>query len=71
MILTPLSTAGAGAGFRNRVQQAAYAVNQSASRSMKSGKNKNGEERREDRVQLNPMRQAQSMLDHLMEQKQN
>ena len=71
MILTPLSTAGAGAGFRNRVQQAAHAVNQSASRSMKSGKNKNGQESREDRVQLNPMRQAQSMLDHLMEQKQN
>lgn len=69
MITTPLSTSGIGRGFQNRIQLAAHSVNQSASRSVKTGKNK--DERREDRVQLNPMRQAQSMLDHLMEQKQN
>lgn len=69
MISTPLRSAGAGSPW-NRVQMAAQAVNRRAGR-MEPEKRKEGEERREDRVQLNPMKQAQSIIDHLMDQKQN
>lgn len=69
MISIPLRTAGAGSPW-NRVQMAAQAVNQHT-KSLESGKRKDEDDPREDRLQLNPLKQAQSMIDHLMEQKQN
>ncbi len=69
MISTTLRTAGTG-GPWNRVQMAAQAMNQHAAR-MRSGNRKDGDDRREDRLQLNPLKQAQSIIDHLMDQKQN
>lgn len=71
MITTPLRTASISGSLGNRVQLAAQSLNQSASHSTQPGKRKAGQERREDRVQLNPMKQVQNMIDHLMEQKQN
>lgn len=69
-MIPQLRASGTGSPW-NRVQMAAQSVNQKASRSVQSGKKAADGERREDRVQLNPMKQVQSMIDHLMEQKQN
>lgn len=54
----------------NRIQMAAQIMNRKALRDAQSGKRKEGQERREDKVQISPNNQMQGRLDFLMERKQ-
>lgn len=54
----------------NRVQMAAQAMNRKSLRDAQSGKRKDGQERREDKVQISSGNQIQGRLDFLMERKQ-
>ena len=54
----------------NRLQMAAQIMNRKALRDAQSGKRKEGQERREDKVQISPNNQMQGRLDFLMERKQ-
>lgn len=53
----------------NRVQMAANSMNRKAARDAQSGKRKDGQERREDRVNISPNNQMEGRLDFLMERK--
>jgi len=53
----------------NRVQMAAHSMNRKAARDAQSGKRKDGQERREDRVNISPNNQMEGRLDFLMERK--
>ncbi len=61
--------AGMGSAGR-RIQMAAQAMNRKSMQNAQSGKRKNGQERREDRVQISPANQMQGRLDFLIERKQ-
>lgn len=54
----------------SRIQMAAQVMNRKSMRDAQAGKRKDGQERREDRVQISPANQMQSQLDFLMERKQ-
>lgn len=54
----------------NRIQMAAQVMNRKALRDTQAGKRKEGQERREDKVQISPNNQIQGRLDFLMERKQ-
>ena len=54
----------------SRIQMAAQAMNRKSMRDARSGKQKAGQERREDRVQISSGNQMQGRLDFLMERKQ-
>lgn len=54
----------------NRIQMAAQVMNRKALRDTQAGKRKEGQERREDKVQISPNNQLQGRLDFLMERKQ-
>lgn len=54
----------------NRMQMTMSAVNRKSLREAQSGKRKDGQDRREDRVQISQSNQMQGRLDFLMERKQ-
>lgn len=60
-----------GAGSTgSRIQMAAQAMNRKSMQNAQSGKRKDGQERREDRVQISPANQLQGRLEFLIERKQ-
>lgn len=54
----------------NRIQMATQVMNRKSMREAQAGKRKDGQERREDKVQISPNNQMQGRLDFLMERKQ-
>lgn len=54
----------------NRVQMAAHSMNRKAMQETQSGKRKDGQDRRGDKVQISPENRMQGRLDFLMERKQ-
>lgn len=54
----------------NKVQMAAHSVNRKSMRDKESVNRKNGQERREDKVNISPDNRMQGRLDFLMERKQ-
>lgn len=54
----------------NRIQMAAQVMNRKSIREAQAGKRKEGQERREDKVQLTPENRMQGRIDFLMERKQ-
>ncbi len=69
MLIHIQSGRGKAGSTWNRVQMAANSMNRKAARDAQSGKRKDGQERREDRVNISPNNQMEGRLDFLMERK--